>query len=299
MKNKTKKQWLEPCLCATAILFASTSLCADANKPQYPLWDGKETIEAYCERAGVKPTLSLDVGGGIKMGVRLIPAGEFQMGSTEAEQKDHDETRHKVKLTKPFYLGKCEVTQAQYEKVMGKNPSKFKGDDNPVDTVSWNDAQEFCKRVGTTSGQKLRLPTEAEWEFACRAGTETCFYTGDDQKSLEEAAWFDDTSGETTHPVGLKKPNAWGLYDMHGNVTEWCQDQLVHNSKDAAVDPVGEKKNGEPVLRGGSWDDESKDCRSARRDSRPENYPTKFYGFRVVVILAEHVADENKKKDGK
>jgi len=150
----------------------------------------------------------------------LVEPGTFRMGSPEGEEgRDSDEGPvHEVEITRPFYLGETEVTQAQWKKVMGSNPSHRKGDDLPVENVSWNDAVEFCRKAG------YRLPTEAEWEYACRTGSTTRFSFGDADGRLDEYAWYGGNSGGRTHPVGQKKPNAWGFRDMHGNVWEWCAD---------------------------------------------------------------------------
>jgi formylglycine-generating enzyme required for sulfatase activity len=210
-----------------------------------------------------------------------IPAGTFRMG-TPADYKPWQgesekgymarfERPRRVTLTRGFYMAKHEVTQAQWERVMGYNPSLFKnvGPEAPVETVSWNECQEFC----TKAGGGLRLPTEAEWEYACRAGS-TGPYAGD----LDDIGWHDGNSAGTTHPVGSKKPNAWGLYDMHGNVREWCHDAHApeYPPNDAVTDPTGPSipaKGGEEgrVVRGGSWADYPFFCRSAARDAMPAN----------------------------
>ena len=171
-----------------------------------------------------QPAAPKTVRNSIGMEFVLIPAGTFQMGSNDG---DSDEKPvHTVRLSRPFYLGKYEVTQAQWEAVMGNNPSQFKGDSNrPVEQVSWDDVQEFIRRLNTKeSGARYRLPTEAEWEYAARAGSTTAYSFGDGVGQLGQYAWYDGNAGNTTHPVGQLQPNAWGLYDMHGNVWEWVQD---------------------------------------------------------------------------
>ena len=224
-----------------------------------------------------------------------IPAGSFVMGSPLAE-KGHcdDEIQHKVTLTKPFYMGKFPVTQAQYEAVMGVNPSHFHGEccadsaNNPVELVSWDDAQEFCKRLSKSAGKPVRLPTEAEWEYACRAGSNTAFCFSDDESKLGEYAWHYINSGGKTHPVGQKCPNAYGLHDMHGNVWEWCQDwygnYLAQGAKaKPAKNPTGPATGARRVLRGGSWDDIPGLCRAARRYWGSPVFRGRGIGFRVVV----------------
>ncbi|AGR48605.1 kinase [Microcystis phage MaMV-DC] len=167
---------------------------------------------------------------------------------------------------KSFRIGKYPVTQIQYQAIMGTNPSEFQNNpQNPVENVSWNDAQAFCQKLSKATGRQYRLPTEAEWEYACRAGTTTQFYFGDDASQLVDYAWYEGNSQKTTHPVGQKLPNAWGLYDMYGNVWEWCEDSCV---------------------RGGSWGADSDDCRSAFR-----NYTYRHdlryvdIGFRVAETI--------------
>jgi formylglycine-generating enzyme required for sulfatase activity len=213
----------------------------------------------------------------------LIPAGTFMMGS-EKGLSDERPVR-KVTISKPFYLGKFEVTQKQWEGVMGRNPSNFKGAKNPVDSVSWEDCQTFIQKLcEKVPGQTFRLPTEAEWEYACRAGSTTEYGYGDDTVGLGNYAWYYGNSGSKTHPVGEKKPNAWGLYDMHGNVWEWCADWYGNYDSNAATDPVGPSFGVPRVLRGGSWGHIAAYCRSANRVS---TYPSSRYhdfGLRVVVV---------------
>ena len=215
------------------------------------------------------------------IGMRFVPiqAGTFTMGEGK--------TAHKVTLTQAFHLGQHEVTQEQYEKVMGKNPSKFKGKQNPVEMVSWNDAVEFCRKLSDlpaekSAGHVYRLPTEAEWEYACRAGTTTKYSFGDDASKLEQYAWYDKNSDRRTHPVGEKKPNAWGLYDMHGNVWEWCQDWDGDYPSGSVTDPTGAASGSVRVCRGGSWVSFSVNCRSAYRYWYSPDYRDYFLGFRVL-----------------
>ena len=245
-------------------------------------------------RAAPPKPKTLDLGHGVNLELVLVPAGRFSMGSPETEEERFDnEPQHAVTITKPFYMGKFPVTQQQYEQIMGKNTSRFKGKDNPAETVSWDDAQEFCKRLSRTAKQTVRLPTEAEWEYACRAGTRTRYYCGDSEEDLKRAAWFQGNSkvipvdwpnfGCTTHPVGQKEANAFGLYDMLGNVWQWCRDGYDDYQTGAATDPQGPARSKWRVLRGGSAFDFPGDCRSACRGRCGLGYSQYFLGFRVVV----------------
>jgi len=213
---------------------------------------------------------------GIKL--RLIQPGTFLMGS---ERGDLDEKpAQRVTIEKPFYLGVYEITQAQYETVMGTNPSLFKGPNRPVETVSWDDAQAFCRRLSEREGVEYRLPTEAEWEYACRAGSATEYSFGNSKAHLGDYAWFDANGGKTTHDAGLKKPNAWGLYDMHGNVWEWCASPyagLFDGSEQKGADAPGEMR----VLRGASVVSSAGDCRSASRIRYEPDYVGLNIGFRL------------------
>ena len=243
----------------------------------------------------------------IGMKLVLIPAGTFTMGSPPSEEGFNDERQHEVTLTQDYYLGAFEVTQAQYEKVMGINPSYFEwyevverhpktgrvvNDDSsnhPVEMVSWEDAVEFCDKLSALpeekrAGRVYRLPTEAEWEYACRAGSKTAYSFGESRRSLGDYAWFDDNSGDKTHPVGKKKPNAWGLYDMHGNVWEWCSDWYDDYPRGNATDPMGPRTDSFRVIRGGSWRIEAAHCRSANRGRYLPSHRYNYYGFRVTCV---------------
>jgi formylglycine-generating enzyme required for sulfatase activity len=230
----------------------------------------------------------------------LVPAGSFLMGGDpDLDLALGNETpRHRVNLTRPFYLGKYEVTQEQWTAVMGGNPSKFKGKNNPVENVSWNDIQNFVKRLNQKEGHaRYRLPTEAEWEYAARAGTTAMYSFGDDAYNLELYAWYADNSSGTgssrdrkAHAVGQKKPNAWGFYDMHGNVLEYAQDWYAkeYYTDSPDDDPQGPPPSGGGVVvRGGSWVNAEDGCRSAFRAYNGTDHPNDTIGFRLALSLEE------------
>ena len=212
-----------------------------------------------------------------------IPAGQFQMGSPESEaDRHHGETQHLVQITKPFYLSAYEVTQQQYEQVMDDNPSYNEGANKPVEQVSWNDAVAFCDKLSDQEGVKYRLPTEAEWEYACRVGTTTAYSFGDDPSQLGKYAWYDANSNSTTHTVGGKIPNGWGLYDMHGNVWEWCQDWYAGYRNGDVSDPTGPASGPGRVVRGGSFTYQPKTGRSANRFNYLPDFRNSRFGFRLA-----------------
>ena len=231
----------------------------------------------------------------IGMKLMLVPKGTFMMGSPESEQRrEGNETQHEVTISKDYYLGVYEVTQAEYQQVMNKNPSYFQGakirdsSRHPVEQVSWNDAVEFCKRLSELpeekrAGRVYRLPTEAEWEYACRAGSKMAYSFGESLKSLGDYAWFGGNSNDQTHPVGEKKPNAWGLYDMHGNVWEWCSDWYDEYPKGTISDTTGPKEGSGRVRRGGSWFGGAAFCRSAFRTWIIPSHRNYDLGFRVAL----------------
>ena len=302
-----------------------------------------ETITLSASAAEPRAT-PVEITNSLGMELR-IPTGQFEIGATPEEaaweaaegigtdtpaesapEPLQKEARHRVTIFKPFYLGRYAVTQSEYGRVMGTNPSAFTeqqidasafqpalsktevshrlqarqrvaGRDTgryPVETVNWADAMEFCDRLSAMPAEKAarrvyRLPTEAEWEYACRAGTTTRWYSGNDEAGLADVAWFDKNSGGMTHPVGEKKPNAWGLYDMHGNVWQWCADAC---SKDYAAgsdprDPAGPPAGIRRILRGGAWAFKATVCRSGSRAGSASNLRNGSYGFRVVCMMAE------------
>jgi len=228
------------------------------------------------------------------MKLKLIPAGSFLMGSPDSEMgREKDEIQHKVTLTEPFYIGVYEVTQEQYEKVMCKNPlftelyiKALVGPEKPVASVSWFDAKTFCKKLSKIENREYRLPTEAEWEYACRAGTETPFYWGDSFD--EKFAWCAKKFEERSQEVGSFQPNAWGLFDMCGNVSEWCEDWMEDYPVGEQVNPKGPDHRGQfRVIRGGSWaSNNPKRGRSAYRSCWGPEGANFDIGFRVVAVPA-------------
>jgi formylglycine-generating enzyme required for sulfatase activity len=232
----------------------------------------EESINARAVKVGMEKS------NGLGMRFMGVPAGSFQMGSTNGEA---DEIVHMVTISRGFYMGRTEVTQAQWRAVMGNNPSEFKDCDNcPVDTVSWNDVQAFLGKLNARGEGAYRLPTEAEWEYAARAGT-----TGDYAASPDDVAWYKSNSGSRPNPVGAKQPNAWGLYDMHGNVYEWVQDWYGEYPRSAVTDQGGAASGEDRVIRGGSYLDSARYIRSAfRRFNTPSRQGGGLVGFRVVRI---------------
>jgi formylglycine-generating enzyme required for sulfatase activity len=272
-------------------------------------WDRNKAPFILKTPAGPEEEVAVDVANGIKLKLALVPAGKFLMGSLDEEKDrfaDNEGPRHTVTISKPFYIGVYHVTQEQYHAVTGKNPSdckpetyndtadeelrpfrEVKTEQHPVEMVSWLEAMDFCKNLSAKTGKQIGLPTEAQWEYACRAGSTARFYYGDDldYSKLEEYGWYKDNSpGRRTHPDGQKKPNALGLFDMHGNVSQMCAD-WYGESYDGTdkPDPVGPSSGKERVTRGGSCGSTPQSCRCASRwkvrpDSRDANV-----GFRVVM----------------
>ena len=222
---------------------------------------------------------------GVSFDMIGVEAGTFTMGATpEMQNPDSDEKpTHRVTLTNNYYMGKTEVTQALWGAVMGNNPSYFKGDSKPVECVSWNDCQTFIKKLNQATGKNFRLPTEAEWEFAARGGNKSRHYQYSGSNSLTEVAWYNDNSGSTTHNVATKQPNELGLYDMSGNVWEWCQDWYGDYSSAAQTNPTGAYSGSDRVRRGGSWYSHAGFCRSSYRLDYFPDYWSYFLGFRLAL----------------
>lgn len=251
--------WI-PCLIVSIGL-----ICSYAYPEETPP-AGKETADTVTNTIGMR--------------LQLILPGKFLMGSESTEDED-EMPLHEVTITKPFYIGVYEVTQEEWTAVMENSPSKFPGPKRPVEQVSWDDVQDFLEKLSKKEKALYRLPTEAEWEFACRAGSKELFYWGDSWD--DEYGWCKINGGGETHDVGSKKPNAWGLYDMSGNVFEWCQDwYAIYPEALEATDPQGASGGDARVLRGGSWSFQPEGCRSAYRYVNAPEGRYHFYGFRVV-----------------
>jgi len=273
-------------------------------------WSGTVTVverelvevEATLE-GGVRPGAAQE--GPLGITLVAIPAGTFTMGSPDGESgRGDDEKQHRVTLTQGFLMSTTEVTQEQYEAVVGENPSQFRGLERPVENVTWFDAVEFCnalsEREGLSPAYRIsgsgvtwdraaggyRLPTEAEWEYACRAGTESRFHSGDGDRDLARVGWHGQNSVKQTQDVATRGPNAWRLHDMHGNVWEWCWDWYAAYSSVGEEDPMGPATGSDRVLRGGSWDSSARNCRSAYRASKSPTAAYATVGFRVVRSLA-------------
>jgi formylglycine-generating enzyme required for sulfatase activity/serine/threonine protein kinase len=240
----------------------------------------EDVAKRMSSQIAASPALTNSVG----ISLKLLPAGSFTMGTVG----ESDEKPYRVTLTQPFYMGVYEVTNAQWKKVMRSVPSQWQQADGPVEQVSWEDAVEFCRKLSSLpaelkAGRVYRLPTEAEWEYACRAGTTTMYSFGDDEEFLFNYGWFDGNSDKQAHPVGQKEPNAWGLYDMHGNVGEWCSDWYREHLDVDVTNPQGPSDGWYRVHRGGCWKFTARDCRSASRARDAQWFRCNALGFRLAL----------------
>ena len=229
--------------------------------------------------------ISIPVKNGITIDMVKVEAGTFKMGATSEMENPYswEEPVHQVTLTNDYYMGKYEVTQALWQSVMGSNPSSFNGDDLPVEKVSWDDCQEFVSKLNGLTGKKFRLPTEAEWEYAARGGKKSCGYQYSGSSNVSDVAWCVGNSGNKTHPVGTKQANELGLYDMSGNVLEWCQDRYGSYISSSQTNPTGAVSGSYRVYRGGSWYSNAGCCRSSYRDDASPGYRDSLLGLRLVL----------------
>lgn len=245
----------------------------------------KVGISPTIGKANYTPNVKTFYANGVSFEMVEVRGGTFRMGATSeqgSDAYDYEKPVHSVTLS-GYYIGKTEVTQALWEAVMGSNPSRFKGDDLPVECVSWDDCQEFIRKLNALTGQNFRLPTEAEWEFACRGGNNSRGYKYSGSNNLGSVAWYDDNSGGKTHLVGTKAPNELGIYDMSGNVWEWCADWYGGYSSSAQTNPKGPYDGSDRVGRGGSWSNNVWNCRSSYGD---DDYPTfRIYNLGLRLAL--------------
>jgi len=274
--------------CGEAALLPENATSAPvADQPEGKV-DEKPAVTA---KTGEQPEESKEIVNSLGMRFVRIPKGTFLMGSpNDDDRAGKDEVQHEVTLTKDFFMSTLEVTQEQYERVMGGLPSELNslGAKKPVNHVSWTEATNFARRLSdfpeeSKDQRKYRLPTEAEWEYACRAGTQTGYSFGDSDLRIDEFAWYDGNSRSHLHEGGQKKPNSYGLYDMHGNVWEWCSDWYGDYPSTPLTDPRGPDAGSFRVLRGGSWNFGPYSVRCARRGFNTPGDRYFNYGFRLVL----------------
>ena len=236
-------------------------------------------------------TISIPVKDGISIDMVKVEAETFMMGATSEMKDSYDDPDsdekpvHQVTLTNDYYMGKYEVTQALWQAVMGSNPSNFKGDNLPVEEVSWNDCQEFISKLNSLTGRKFRLPTEAEWEYAARGGKKSRSYQYSGSSNISDVAWYDGNSVNKTHPVGTKQANELGIYDMTGNVWEWCSDWYGFYSSSSQTNPTGADSGSSRVFRGGSWYGNARYCRLSFRDCTPPDCRGYNLGLRLALSV--------------
>ena len=229
--------------------------------------------------------ISIPVKNGITIDMVKVEAGTFMMGATSEKENPYswEKPVHQVTLTNDYYIGKYEVTQALWQSVMGSNPSEFKGDNLPVEQVSWNDGQEFISKLNRMTGRKFRLPTEAEWEYAARGGKKSRGYQYSGSSNISDVAWYDENSGSKTRPVGTKQANELGIYDMTGNVWEWCQDWYGSYVSSSQTNPIGAVSGSLRVVRGGGLYSNAWTCRSSFRNRGTPDYRGNNGGLRLVL----------------
>lgn len=274
--------------CGQASLPAPSKVSADIpaslDTSEYPSWDRQLSMDEYAKLVKLSVEKQIIVNDA-KFDFVLIPAGEFNMGSAlNQSNRLEDETMHHVKISKPFYLSKTEITQMQYENIAGNHNTWFKRPNLPV-SVQWNEATRFCTLFAEKTRVRSRLPTEAEWEFACRAGSEASYSFGDNEEGLQDYCWYRFTAENEFHPVGKLRPNKFGLYDMHGNFWEWCSDWYDSNyySNSPIQNPTGPKIGVEHVYRGGAWNVNNWRCSSSHRGRYIYNPLHDYVGIRLLI----------------
>ncbi|MFW6414655.1 MAG: formylglycine-generating enzyme family protein [Verrucomicrobiota bacterium] len=260
------------------------------------LADGSERAQSAQLAVSHKENLPIEVVNSIGIRFRLIPSGTFNMGSPEDEDNRWEgEKQHRRTIEQPFYISQFEVTQEQWKEIMDDNPSRFKGEKLPVEEVTWNDCQRFLQELSRREQVPegtYRLPTEAEWEYACRAGTESAYYFGSDPERLKDYAVYKGSSFSSPQEVGTKKPNAYGLYNMHGNVWEWCKSKFRPYPETKKYKSLPDWR----VIRGGNWYVDAGSCRSANRARLGPSSHGNMLGFRVVLDITPETAGNNDKE---
>lgn len=260
---------------------ATTQVAPNKHKSQSKPTKGGTVKRVTTKASYSNGTLTVN---GIKYNMVWVEGGTFRMGATSEQGSEISDEKpvHSVTLS-GYYIGKTEVTQVLWQAVMGSNPSYFEGDDLPVEQVSWDDCQEFIRKLNSLTGQNFRLPTEAEWEFACRGGNNSRGYKYSGSNYIDNVAWYDGNSGDKTHPVATKSPNELGIYDMSGNVWEWCADWYGDYSSGRQTNPKGPYGGSYRVIRGGSWFIYARYCRSSFRNCYIPTFRYDFLGLRLAL----------------
>jgi len=296
--RRSGSNWLAQVAAAVSVAVGGPLLAQPAATPPAPApapvpaptpTPAPTTAPAPAASAPAAAGLPLQIENSIGMRLKLIKPGTFAMGDAHGDANERPP--HRVTFAQPVYMAATEVTNAQWKRLGGRPPSHWTEDNRPVEQVSWTDAADYCKRLSAlpdeqAAGRFYRLPTEAEWEYACRGGTTTQYWFGDDETQLWQYGWFADNAAGRTHPVGQKPPNAWGLSDMHGNVWEWCGDWYGPYPAGEVQSPLGPEQGLFRVMRGGGWCYPAGRCRSAFRESAEPSFRGHYVGFRVVMTPA-------------
>lgn len=271
-------------VCLPCLVFHSG--CKSGGQPQSDVVEPRAVSDAT-EEPGLPKTKVVQLKDGVTMEFVLISDGDFMMGAETQDGEDDEKPQHQVLISKSFYLAKTEVTQAQWLALYRAHGSSSRGDGLPVNNITWELATQYCNLATANLEGTYRLPTEAEWEYACRAGTSTAYSYGDDTVQLQNYAWFEENSQDRIQKVGTRRPNPWGLFDMHGNVAEWCADLYDDTYYDAVsvMDPIGPEEGSYRVIRGGSFYLGSWPCRSAYRAKSKASSRSPMVGLRLLLEI--------------